>query len=125
MEPKLQSGSLGISASFLPVVGLCAGSPMGVGGGFAGVPGLVEAKAVAAAVSGATELLQQEDHRFMHHAQHLQTVHAWGRSTHTHILAWGSSMTHQIVGVLFKLLKWRNKMYTIEVNKSHLRKRAL
>ena len=67
------------------MVGLCTCRPVGVGRGRGGVAGLVEAEAVAAAVSGATELLEQEDHRLVHHAQHPQAVHAWGRSTHTHI----------------------------------------
>jgi len=59
-----------------PGVDLCAGRAVGVDGRLVGFLRLVEAEAVTATVSGAVQLLQQEDHGLVDDAQHPQPVHA-------------------------------------------------
>lgn len=56
---------------------LCTGRAVGVDGRLIRLLGLVEAEAVAPAVSGAVQLLQQEDDGLVDDSQHPQTVHAW------------------------------------------------
>lgn len=62
------------SLVFEPVADLCTGRAVGVDGRLVALLRLVEAEAVAAAVPGAVELLQQEDHGLVDDPQHAQSV---------------------------------------------------
>lgn len=62
---------------FKPVVNLCSGRSVGVDGRFIGLIRLVKAEAVVVTVSGAIELLKQEDHCLVDNSQHSQPIHTW------------------------------------------------
>lgn len=63
-----------ICVFFKPVVNLCPGRSVGVDGRFIGFVWFVKAEAVVVTVSGAVELLEQEDHGLMDNSQHSQPV---------------------------------------------------
>lgn len=57
------------------MVDLCTGRSVGVDGRFIGFLWFVEAETVAPTVSGAVQLLEQEDHCLMDDSQHPQSIH--------------------------------------------------
>lgn len=59
---------------FKPVVNLCSGRSVGVDGWFIRLVWFVKAEAVVVTMSGAVELLKQEDHGLMDKSQHSQPV---------------------------------------------------
>lgn len=86
LHRRQKPGSL---VSHQPVADLGAGRAAGVERRLVALLRLVEAEAVAAAVAGAVELLQQEDHGLVDDAQHPQSVDtcrkgAEGRRVHLH-----------------------------------------